>query len=182
MTSPDPHDGSEARPPAPLATPVLPATTPPPLDYRPRKVLFVAVAAALLLVVVSSIVGARLMQYDTGVYFRVSDQIAIVCSGIVLACGALLFTRMRIRADENGVRIHNIVATHELSWDEVLRVSFPEGAPWGRLEIPDDEYVAVMAIQAADKHRAVEALRALRALHRAHAPYVAPHPAERGTP
>jgi hypothetical protein len=49
----------------------------------------------------------------------------------------------------------------------VLSVSFPDGASWARLELPDDEYQAVMAVQAVDRGRAVEAVRALRKLHRA---------------
>ena len=52
----------------------------------------------------------------------------------------------------------------------MLRISFPDGASWARLELPDDEYLAVMAIQAVDGVRAVEAVRALRKLHRAHQP------------
>lgn len=152
------------------------------LDYRPRKVRLVASALAVVFVVVFSVVAALLRETDTGVYFQPVDQVAMMFVGVLLGGAALLFTRPRVRADADGVRVRNIVASHDLPWELVLRVSFPEGAPWGRLEIPDDEYVAVMAIQAADKQRAVEALTTLRALHREHAPRVAPHPSERGTP
>lgn len=43
-------------------------------------------------------------------------------------------------------------------------MSFHEGARWARLDLPDDEYVAVMAIQAVDKARAVESMDRVRAL------------------
>jgi hypothetical protein len=45
-------------------------------------------------------------------------------------------------------------------------VSFPDGQPWARLELPSDEYVPIVAIQAADGELAVTAIRELRALHR----------------
>ena len=85
--------------------------------------------------------------------------------GLLLAGGALLFTRPRLRADADGVFVRNVIGTHRLPWTLVRRVSFPEGAPWARLELPDDEYLAVMAIQAADKQHAVSAIRRLRELH-----------------
>ena len=48
-------------------------------------------------------------------------------------------------------------------------MSFPPGARWARVDLPDDEYIPVMAIQAVDKERAVEAMdkvRELRARYR----------------
>jgi hypothetical protein len=43
-------------------------------------------------------------------------------------------------------------------------VSFPVGARWARLDLPDDEYIPVMAIQAIDKGRAVAAMDEVRGL------------------
>jgi hypothetical protein len=43
-------------------------------------------------------------------------------------------------------------------------VSFPVGARWARVDLPDDEYVPAMAIQAIDKERAVAAMDSVRAL------------------
>jgi photosystem II stability/assembly factor-like uncharacterized protein len=43
-------------------------------------------------------------------------------------------------------------------------VSFPAGSRWARIDLPDDEYVPVMAIQAVDKDRAVEAMDTVRSL------------------
>jgi Bacterial PH domain len=54
-------------------------------------------------------------------------------------------------------------------WELVLQVSFPEGAPWARIELPNDEYIAVMAIQSADGRKAVQDIRALREVHAQHA-------------
>ena len=49
-------------------------------------------------------------------------------------------------------------------WSEVVGVTFPGGARWARVDLPDDEYIPVMAIQAVDKERAVEAMGNVRGL------------------
>jgi hypothetical protein len=137
-------------------------------EARPRKARRVAVAAAVLLVAVFTVVGALLRRTSTGVYFRLSDQVAMVVLGLLLAGAALLFARPRVRAGADGVEVRNLIATRTVPWELVLRVSFPDGAPWARIELPDDEYIAVMAIQSADGRRAVQAIRALRAAHAGH--------------
>lgn len=146
------------------------------LDVRPRRARWVAVVLAVLLVGAFSVVAALLRRSDTGVYFRVADQVAMVLVGVFLGGAALLFARPRLRAGPEGVHVRNVLGTHDLPWALVLRVSFPDGASWARLELPDDEYVAVMAIQAADREHAVRAIRALRELHRRYAPAAAPDP------
>ena len=146
------------------------------MDVRPRRARWVAVALAVLLIAVFSVVGALLRRSDTGVYFRTEDQVAMVLLGVLLAGGVLLFARPRLRADADGVYVRNVIGTHELPWALVHRVSFPEGASWARLELPDDEYLAVMAIQAADRRHAVAAIRQLRELHHRYAPMVAADP------
>ena len=132
---------------------------------RPRKARRVAVAAAVVLVVVFTVVAVLLRRTPTGVYFRFSDQVAMVLLGLLLAGAALLFARPRVRAGADGVEVRNVLTTRMVPWDLVLQVSFPDGAPWARLELPDDEYIAVMAIQAADGRYAVQAMRSLRAVH-----------------
>ncbi|HEY3895729.1 MAG TPA: PH domain-containing protein [Pseudonocardiaceae bacterium] len=135
---------------------------------RPRRALRVSVVAAVVLIVVFSVVGALLRNTPTGVYFRVSDQVAMVLVGVLLAGGALLFARPRVRAGARGVEVRNLLGSRLVPWELVLRVSFPDGAPWARLELPDDEYIAIMAIQSADGRYAVEAIRGLRAVHAKH--------------
>ncbi len=144
-------------------------------EARPRKARRVAVAAAVLLVAVFTIVGALLRRTSTGVYFRLSDQVAMVVLGLFLAGAALLFARPRVRAGADGVEVRNLIATRTVPWDLVLQVSFPDGAPWARIELPDDEYIAVMAIQSTDGRKAVQDIRALREVH-------AQHTAQRDTP
>lgn len=144
-------------------------------EARPRKSRRVAVAAAVLLVAVFSVVAVLLRQTPTGVYFQVSDQVAMVVLGLLLGGAALLFARPRVRAGADGVEVRNVLTTRTVPWELILRVSFPDGASWARLELPDDEYLTVMGIQAADGWHAVQAIRALREVHAEH---TAPH----GTP
>jgi hypothetical protein len=137
-------------------------------EVSPRKVRRVAVVAAVVLIVVFTVVAALLRRTPTGVYFRLSDQVAMVLVGLLLAGAALLFARPRLRAGADGVEVRNLLGTRTVPWDLVLRVSFPDDAPWARLELPDDEYIAVMAIQSADGRHAVHAIRALREVHAQH--------------
>lgn len=139
-------------------------------EARPRRARRVAIAAAVVLIVVFAVVAALLRRTPTGVYFQPSDQVAMVLVGLLLAAAVLLFARPRVRAGADGVEIRNLLGTRTLPWALVLRVSFPDGAPWARIEIPDDEYIAVMAIQSADGRHAVQAIRGLRAIHAKHTP------------
>lgn len=133
---------------------------------RPRRVVWMSVFVAVVLLTVFVTVGVLLRTSDTGVIFHVSDQVAMIGVGVVLAAAAMLFALPRARADADGIEVRNVLVTKRFSWDEVLSVSFPDGASFARLELPDFEYYSVLAVQAVDRERAVEAVRALRALHR----------------
>jgi hypothetical protein len=98
-------------------------------------------------------------------YFQRGDQVAMVGLGVLGALGVLLFTRPRVTADESGVRVRNIISSYELPWTVVRAVTFGRGASWLTMELHDDDVVAVMAVQMADKEYAVQAARALRELH-----------------
>ncbi|WP_423202259.1 PH domain-containing protein [Herbihabitans rhizosphaerae] len=135
---------------------------------RPKKVRIVAGIGAVVLVAAFTIVAILLRNSPTGVIFRTTDQIAMVAVGVLLGAGAMLFARPRVRADADGVDVRNMLGDKRFNWDDVEHVSFPDGSAWARLELPDDEYVPVMAIQAIDGERAVLAMRELRRLHREH--------------
>ena len=137
------------------------------LVIRPRRAMIMCGVLAVALLAVFVVVAVLLRNGDTGVRFQRSDQAAMVGIGILLAAGVMLFSIARVRADAEGIEVRNVLVTRRFAWSEVLSVSFPDGASWARLELPDDEYHAVMAIQAVDRDRAVEAVRALRKLHRA---------------
>jgi hypothetical protein len=137
---------------------------------RPHKVRFVAGTFAVVFIGVFTTVAILLRNTPTGVFFQPSDQVAMAGIGVLLACGALWFTRPKVSADAEGVDVRNLLGTTHFDWSVIESVSFPEGASWARLELPDDEYVPVMALQSVDGVRAVEGIRELRRLHReAHA-------------
>lgn len=140
-----------------------------PLVVRPHKVRLFVIPVAVALVVIFTIVALLLKSGSTGVEFGNSDRVALFAIGVVLACGALVFVRPRVVADDEGVQVRNAFFGQKVPWSLIRAVSFPDGAPWARLELPADEYVPVVAIQAMDGERAVVAIRELRALHRRYA-------------
>ncbi len=133
---------------------------------RPHKARVIAIAVAVLFVAVFVIVAVVLRRSSTGVYFYASDQVAMAGIGLVLALGALWFARPRVRADHDGVEVRNMIGTHRYRWSEIKTVSFPDGSPWARLELPADEYIPILAVQAIDGEHAVTAMRELRRLRR----------------
>ena len=133
---------------------------------RPRKVRVLSVVGAVVFVAVFAAVAVLLRNTPTGVYFYLSDQIAMTGIGVLLACGALMFGRPRVRADLDGIEVRNMLGTRRFAWSDIESVSFPDGSAWARLELPDDEYVPVMAVQAIDGEHAVAAMRELRRLRR----------------
>ncbi|TDV49009.1 PH domain-containing protein [Actinophytocola oryzae] len=136
------------------------------MTAHPHKARIIAVAVAVFFVVVFVVVGLLLRSSSTGVTFYVSDQIAMIGIGLILALAALWFARPRVRADHDGVEVRNMLGTHRYRWAEVTSVSFPDGSPWARLELPADEYIPILAVQAIDGEHAVTAMRELRRLRR----------------
>ena len=136
------------------------------LVIRPWRVRWVAWICAVALFAVMLTVALFLRSASTGVYFRTADQVAMVLLGLMLSLGVLMLTLARVRATEDGVEVRNLLITRELPWSAVVDVTFPSGSRWARLELPDDEYLPVSAIQLVDGERAVVAMRELRALYR----------------
>jgi len=134
--------------------------------FRPRRARIVCWVLAAAVVVVCTLVsfGLRGSTGDGPGVFEAGDQWAMIGLGVVLAGGILMFTRPRVEADSTGIRVRNVVGGYDLPWEVVRAVRFGRGAPWASLDLEDDETVAVMAVQAADKEHAVEAVRTLRAL------------------
>jgi Bacterial PH domain len=133
---------------------------------RPRKVRVIAGIVAVLLFAAFTVAGLLMLRTYTGAYFGLSDQIAMIGIGLFLAAGALWFTRPRVRADADGVEVRNMLGARQFRWEDVEGVSFPDGSPWARLELPGDEYVPLVAIQAIDGEHAVTAMRELRRIRR----------------
>jgi len=101
---------------------------------------------------------------SSGVIFQTSDQVAIAALGLVFAGVVLLFARPRLRVGPAGMSVRNLLGYRLVRWSDIVGVSFPAGSRWARIDLPDDEYIPVMAIQAVDKDRAVDAMDTVRSL------------------
>jgi hypothetical protein len=134
------------------------------LDVRPRLTPYYAYGAALVFVAAGVVLGLLLKIRSSGVIFQTADQVAFAILGVIMAGLVLLFARPRLRVGPAGVAVRNLFGYKLIAWSDIVGVSFPRGARWARVDLPDDEYFPVMAIQAVDKERAVDAMDRLRGL------------------
>lgn len=138
------------------------------LEVRPVRTRWTAYVLAVVLFAFFATGAALVNVESSGFRFRVSDQVAMVVLGLLLAGGALLFARPRLRAGPEGVEVRTGIRTHRVAWDDLVGISFPDGAQFARLDLPDDEYLAVAALQAIDGAHAARGISTLRALHARH--------------
>ncbi len=131
----------------------------------PRRMRLLCAVLALVVVAVMAFVAAELKETtNTVVTYRTSDQIAMLGLGLVLGAGILFLGRSRVDADAAGVRVRNVVVHHELPWSAVRAVRFERTSSWASLLLENGEEIALLAVQAVDKERAVRAVEGLRAL------------------
>jgi Bacterial PH domain len=133
-------------------------------QLRPHMTPYFAYAAAFVIVAAHVVVGLLLKIESSGVIFQTSDQVAMAGLGFVLAGLVLLFARPRLRVGAAGLSVRNLLGYRLVPWSDVVDVSFPAGARWARIDLPDDEYIPLMAIQSVDKDRAVDAMDTVRTL------------------
>jgi Bacterial PH domain len=145
------------------------------LEVRPHLTPYFAYAAALVFVTAGVVLGLLLKIRSSGVIFQTADQVAIALLGVVIAGFVLLFARPRLRIGAPGVAVRNLFGYRVIPWSDVVGVSFPPGARWARVDLPDDEYVPVLAIQAVDKNRAVDAMDRVRDLLAQYRPDINSH-------
>jgi hypothetical protein len=151
------------------------------LQVRPRRITIYAIISASLVVAAMVVIGLLLLNSSEGVAVRTADQVGLIGVGLVLGGLILTAARPRLRVTKNGLWVRNMLGEEFTPWSLVLRVAYPQGAPWAQLAMPDDEAKPVMAIQAMDRGRAVQALEAVRALQAKYGP-PPPAPAPRVTP
>jgi hypothetical protein len=126
--------------------------------------LLCAVVAAVV-VGLMLVVALTLQSSSTGVVaFGPVDQVAIAGLGVVMGAGILSLGRSRVDADATGIRWRNVVLQHELPWTAVRAVAFERKSAWASLVLRNGDEVALVAVQAVDKERAVRAVEGLRAL------------------
>ncbi len=131
---------------------------------RPHLTPYFVYGAAFVIAAAHIAVGFLLKIKSSGVVFQTSDQVAFAVLGIIIAGLVLLLARPRLRIGPDGLSVRNLLGNRLVPWSDVVDISFPAGARWARIDLPDDEYIPVMAIQAVDKERAVDAMDTARRL------------------
>ena len=101
---------------------------------------------------------------NTVVNYGAWDQVAMIGLGLLLGAGILLLGRSRVDADADGIRVRNILGQHSLPWTAVKAVRFDRNSAWASLLLTNDDELALLAVQAGDKMRAVHAVEGLRGL------------------
>lgn len=139
-------------------------------EVRPHLTPYFAYAVAFVIAAALVAVGLLLKIKSSGVIFQTADQVAMAMLGLVLGGLVLLFARPRLRVGAAGLSVRNLLGDRLVPWSEVVDVSFPAGARWARIDLADDEYIPVMAIQAVDKDRAVDAMDTVRTLLKRYRP------------
>ena len=145
-------------------------TAEPLLVVRPRRIAIYAVISATTVIVTMIVVGILLHGTNDGVAFQSSDQWGLIGLGVLIGVAILMMARPSLKVFAEGVLVRNILGENYYPWALVYGISFPQGAQWALLRLPDDETHPVMAIQLLDRGRAVESLKKVRALHEKYAP------------
>lgn len=134
------------------------------LEVRPRRLNRVCWAGAVLVLLVFAVISVLLPHGAPAGQIGLADQLSFFVFGLLLDVGLIAFTRFRVRADETGIHVRNVVGERFFPWGVVVAVHLPEGASWAQLELHDDETVALLALQTNDGDTTVDNVLALRKL------------------
>jgi hypothetical protein len=141
-----------------------PASADPEPAFRPRRGRILPLVLAGVAVVVCTVVAIGM---GAGGVWQVGDQLALVGLGLALAAFLGRYASIKAVPDDAGLTVRNLMLTRSVTWDEIIEVRFPDGAPWVTVELDDGDELAVMAIQRADGQVARdEALRLARMVDR----------------
>ena len=132
------------------------------IELRPTRLRRVCWMTTGLVLVAFSVLALLLPR--GGQQVGVGDQVSFFLFGVLLAVGLVAFTRFRVRADESGIWVRNVLGERYFPWQVCVAVHLPEGASWAQLELHDDETVALLALQANDGDATIEGVLALRKL------------------
>ncbi|MCF8610681.1 PH domain-containing protein [Gordonia sp. HY285] len=140
------------------------------LVYTPRWIRRAAFWAAGVVIAIHLTFGLLLDISYTGVGVGWSDKIGLIAVGFVIAGVCLMPTRARLRVGPAGVGVRNLVGERLWEWDEVQGLEYPEKGWSAHLLLPYDEHIPVLAVQARDAERAIDAMTRFRELQGEYAP------------
>ncbi len=131
----------------------------------------VAIVWVIVVMAVHIFMSAVLDVSFTGLTITAVDKFAFPGIGVIISILSwIVLTRPRVRANEDGVEVRNIIGTRFYPWLVIYGLSFPRGSRMARLELPDFEYVPLWAIQSGDKERALKAVDDFRRLEAKYMP------------
>ncbi len=87
----------------------------------------------------------------TGVAVTTFDQFAFVGIGVIFSLVCLTLLRPHVKVNEQGVQVRNIANAQFYPWHIIHGLSFPSTSRMARLELPDFEFVPMMAFHIKDK-------------------------------
>lgn len=132
---------------------VLPDVPALPHTFRPTRGRWAALVAAAAFLLVMTVI-AVLLPDDGPAGFHLYDRLLVVLVGLLVAAVLVALARVRVRADDVGVLVVNVVRRRHLAWAQVVTVRLSRDDPWAMLDLSDGTALAAMAIQTADGDRA----------------------------
>ncbi len=108
---------------------------------------------------------------DTGVTVSSADQWSFIGIGLVFSFVALSLLRPHVKVNSQGVEVRNIVNGQFYPWEIIHGLSFPQEAKWARLELPDFEFVPMMALNIYDKKLIAQRVEDFRQLEDRYMPF-----------
>lgn len=126
-----------------------------------KKLTFALIALVMLVhIVMAVVVGIG----DTGVAITMADRMGFIGIGLIFSGACLLLLRPRVRVSAVGVEVRNIANAQFYPWDIIHGLSFPTQAQTARLELPDFEFVPMMAMHIRDRATIADTVENFRSL------------------
>ncbi len=126
-----------------------------------KKAAWIGVAVVMIIHIFMAIV---VNIGDTGPNIQLSDQLGFVGIGLLFSFVCLLLLRPRVRVNSQGVEVRNIANAQFYPWEIVHGLSFPSQARTARLELPDFEFVPMMAMHIRDRATIAQTVENFRSL------------------
>lgn len=126
-----------------------------------KKLAFFGVVVVMLVhILMAVVVGIG----DTGVAVTTTDRLGFIGIGLLFSLVCLTLLRPRVRVNSAGVEVRNIANAQFYPWEIVHGLSFPTQAQTARLELPDFEFVPMMAMHVRDRNTIAGTVEAFRKL------------------
>lgn len=132
------------------------------MEVRSRSLRLWCIISAVIVLAIHIFMGLVVDSGNTGASVTFIDKLAFPLIGVIIAGVFLLGTRARMRVSARGVEVRNLLAPRFYPWSQIYGLSFPKKAKWARLELPDFEFVPILAVQSADGESVVKTIAQFR--------------------